>query len=258
MNLKERVRQEKGITLVALIITIIVLVILAAVTINAAFNSGIIETAVNGAVNYAGAQEQEKVTFDELDGNLQDIVKRLETYNIGGNTTTEKDYGTSANGKLKFTKALVGKAVENTNDSITVTAVAKDENENAELTYTLQLETASREVITTKAKQGVPVTLTKTGLENNTTYRYRVVVSNGETEATSLEGVARTYCRGERCEGTIGTQIPCIECSQTGKVTCTVAGCNNGKISCNNCGGDGKIEVLDTCPDCNRKQREGM
>ncbi|MCI9275913.1 MAG: hypothetical protein HFJ24_08405, partial [Clostridia bacterium] len=44
-------------------------------TINAAFNSGIIETAVNGAVNYADAQEQEKVTFDELDGNLQDIVK---------------------------------------------------------------------------------------------------------------------------------------------------------------------------------------
>ena len=100
-------------------------------TINAAFNSGIIETAVNGAVNYADAQEQEKVTFDELDGNLQDIVKRLESYNIGGNITTEKDYGTSANGKLKFTKALVGKAVESTNDSITVVAVAKDENENA-------------------------------------------------------------------------------------------------------------------------------
>ena len=252
----KKMKEEKGITLVALIITIIVLVILAAVTINAAFNSGIIETAVNGAVNYADAQEQEKVTFDELDGNLQDIVKRLESYNIGGNTTTEKDYGTSANGKLKFTKALVGKAVENTNDSITVTAVAKDENENAELTYTLQLETASREVITIKAKQGMPVTLTKTGLENNTTYRYSVVVSNGETTATSLEGVARTYCRGEHCEGTIGTQIPCIECSQTGKVTCTVAGCNNGKISCDNCGGDGKIEVLDTCPDCNRSRRK--
>ena len=254
----KKMKEEKGITLVALIITIIVLVILAAVTINAAFNSGIIETAVNGAVNYADAQEQEKVTFDELDGNLQDIVKRLESYNIGGNITTEKDYGTSANGKLKFTKALVGKAVENTNDSITVVAVAKDENENAELTYTLHIETTNRGVntITAKAKQGVPVTLTKTGLENNTTYKYKVVVSNGETTATSLEGTARTYCRGERCEGTIGTQIPCIECSQTGKVTCTVAGCNNGKISCDNCGGDGKIEVLDTCPDCNRSRRK--
>ena len=147
MNLKERVRQEKGITLVALIITIIVLVILAAVTINAAFNSGIIETAVNGAVNYAKAQEQEKVTFDELDGNLQDIVKRLETYNIGGNTTTEKDYGTSANGKLKFTKALVGKAVENTNDSITVTAVAKDENEITKLDLLQEMKNTIKQKI---------------------------------------------------------------------------------------------------------------
>lgn len=189
---------------------------------------------------------------------MQDIVKKIESYNIGGSGTTEKDYGTSANGKLKFTKALVGKPVEHTNDSISVIAVATDENENAELTYTLQLETASREVITARAKQGEPVTLTKTGLDNNTTYKYKVVVSNGETTATSLEGTARTYCKGEKCEGTVGTQIPCVECSQTGKVTCTVVGCSNGKISCTNCGGDGLIEVLDTCPDCNRKQREGM
>ena len=72
--------------------------------------------------------------------------------------------------------------------------------ENAELTYTLHIETTNRGVntITAKAKQGVPVTLTKTGLENNTTYKYKVVVSNGETEATSLEGTARTYCKGEK------------------------------------------------------------
>ncbi|MCI8548710.1 MAG: hypothetical protein HFJ38_07505 [Bacilli bacterium] len=80
-----KIRQEKGITLVALIITIIVLVILAAVTINAAFNSGIIDTAVNGAVNYADAQKKEQITFDDLDKNIQDIVKQIEDYNIGGN-----------------------------------------------------------------------------------------------------------------------------------------------------------------------------
>ena len=79
-----KIREEKGITLVALIITIIVLVILAAVTINAAFNSGIIDTAVNGAVNYADAQKKEQITFDDLDKNIQDIVKQIEDYNIGG------------------------------------------------------------------------------------------------------------------------------------------------------------------------------
>ena len=80
-----KIKQEKGITLVALIITIIVLVILAAVTINAAFNSGIIDTAVNGAVNYADAQKKEQITFDDLDKNIQDIVNKIEDYNIGGN-----------------------------------------------------------------------------------------------------------------------------------------------------------------------------
>ena len=54
-------------------------------TINAAFNSGIIDTAVNGAVNYADAQNREKVTFDELDKDIQDIVNKIEDYNIGGN-----------------------------------------------------------------------------------------------------------------------------------------------------------------------------
>ena len=59
--------------------------ILAAVTINAAFNSGIIDTAVNGAVNYADAQKKEQITFEDLDKNIQDIVKQIEDYNIGGN-----------------------------------------------------------------------------------------------------------------------------------------------------------------------------
>ena len=85
MNQRKRIKAEKGITLVALIITIIVLVILAAVTINAAFNSGIIDTAVNGAVNYADAQKKEQITFEDLDKNIQDIVNKIEDYNIGGN-----------------------------------------------------------------------------------------------------------------------------------------------------------------------------
>ncbi len=53
-------------------------------TINAAFNSGIIDTAVNGAVNYADAQNKEQITFDDLDKDIQDIVKQIEDYNIGG------------------------------------------------------------------------------------------------------------------------------------------------------------------------------
>ena len=57
-------------------------------TINAAFNSGIIDTAVNGAVNYADAQKKEQITFDDLDKNIQDIVNKIESYDIGGNNPT--------------------------------------------------------------------------------------------------------------------------------------------------------------------------
>ena len=63
-------------------------------TINAAFNSGIINTAVNGAVNYADAQNREKVTFDELDKDIQDIVKQIESYDIGGGNNPTPDIPT--------------------------------------------------------------------------------------------------------------------------------------------------------------------
>ncbi len=94
----QNVKEEKGITLVALIITIIILVILAAVTINAAFNSGIIDTAVNGAVNYADAQKKEQITFDDLDKNIQDIVNKIENYDIGGGNNPTPDIPTPTTG----------------------------------------------------------------------------------------------------------------------------------------------------------------
>ena len=53
------IKQEGGITLIALIITIIVLVILAAVTLNSIFGSNIIGLATNGAINYAEEQQKE-------------------------------------------------------------------------------------------------------------------------------------------------------------------------------------------------------
>ncbi len=70
-------KEEKGITLVALIITIIVLIILAAVTIMSFRESGIMNTAVNGTINYAKAQEDEKIKMDQLDDDLQAILQRI-------------------------------------------------------------------------------------------------------------------------------------------------------------------------------------
>lgn len=54
-------RQEKGITLIALIITIVVLMILAVVTINSVKDGGIINHAQKAAVSYKEAQIEEEV-----------------------------------------------------------------------------------------------------------------------------------------------------------------------------------------------------
>jgi len=209
-----------GITLIALIITIIVLLILAAVTINAAFNSGIIDTAVNGVVNYANAQNKERVTFEDLHRDIQDIVKKIEDYSIKENI----DYGSSENGKLKFITKILGRPKPETNDTIEITAVAVDDNENAELTYTLWWENEEGELektnVVARAKQGNPVILTKLGLNNYTTYKCKVSVSNGEDEAISIEDSVKTYCKGLYCDEGGNKQRICAMCNNLKKVVC--------------------------------------
>lgn len=77
---RERVsfaRRERGITLVALIITIIVLIILSAVTIFAFTKSGLLQTASKGTENYANAQEYEQKVMNDIDKHAQNIVNNI-------------------------------------------------------------------------------------------------------------------------------------------------------------------------------------
>ncbi len=81
-------REETGITLVALIITIIVLIILAAVTIFAFTESGLLQTASRGTQNYANAQEYEKQIMDKIDKKANEAVKNIQG---GGNDTNPEE-----------------------------------------------------------------------------------------------------------------------------------------------------------------------
>ena len=72
-------REEKGITLVALIITIIVLIILAAVTIMSITNDGFINTAINGTQNYANAQMYESSQIDSMYRKFSGAVSNIES-----------------------------------------------------------------------------------------------------------------------------------------------------------------------------------
>lgn len=70
-------RNENGITLIALIITIIILVILAAVSIRAVTNMKIVDYAVNGAENYAKAGKTENKTLDETVSFIDEAVEKV-------------------------------------------------------------------------------------------------------------------------------------------------------------------------------------
>ena len=69
---KQERRDEKGITLVALVVTIIVLIILAGVTLNIVLdNDGIINKAKQAADDYENAQKEEQELLGQLDGYLE-------------------------------------------------------------------------------------------------------------------------------------------------------------------------------------------
>ena len=80
-----RVKEETGITLVALIITIIVLIILAAVTIISVQNSGLVDRTIRATEEYAQAQENENAEIDTLDERMKELTSKVDDI-TGGNS----------------------------------------------------------------------------------------------------------------------------------------------------------------------------
>ena len=69
--------KERGITLIALIITIIILVILAAVSIASVYNRGIVNYAVNGTQEYGKAAKEEDRIMQETEGFIEGTLSRI-------------------------------------------------------------------------------------------------------------------------------------------------------------------------------------
>ena len=82
----KKTKTQKGITLIALIITIVVLLILAAVAISSIQNDGILHYATNAADAWNRAQENEATQ-------LQNYLGYLDKYGNGGETTPPLDEG---------------------------------------------------------------------------------------------------------------------------------------------------------------------
>ena len=70
-------KAEKGITLVALVITIIVLLILAMVSITIVYNQGLIPTSQNAVNTHKEAADNETATLNEASENVQIKINEI-------------------------------------------------------------------------------------------------------------------------------------------------------------------------------------
>ena len=92
-------RENKGITLIALIITIIILIILTAVTLNNVIGTDLIGFAGSAAGNYIDAEKEEEEKISELMSKAGDAVPSTPT--TGGTGETGGIGSTEVSGKLK-------------------------------------------------------------------------------------------------------------------------------------------------------------
>lgn len=67
-------KSEKGITLVALVITIVILIILATVSISFAVNGGLFDKAEKGADMYKDSAEDEAQTLNVVDASFSNLM----------------------------------------------------------------------------------------------------------------------------------------------------------------------------------------
>ena len=96
LRLQKKKLKEKGITLIALVVTIIILLILAGVTLNMAMNGdGLFSRARNAAEKYKKAQEDEAKLISEIGKEMNS--EYVGEYVTGYNPTTKKDYGIGTN-----------------------------------------------------------------------------------------------------------------------------------------------------------------
>ena len=108
-TMKTKIKQEKGITLIALVVTIVVLLILAGVSVNALFgNSGIIEKAKEAQNKMNQATQKDLDAINELNNWIDGKINGSSGENTtGGNTTGGDD--TSTTQKIS---TLVGTVVD--------------------------------------------------------------------------------------------------------------------------------------------------
>ena len=114
--------KNKGITLIALVITIVIMIILTGITISLVFNSGFMGSITNGVDNYKQAQNKENNVLNDIDDFLNKISGNIEIV-----TVTKAVKGLS---KLDFSNAedFSGNIIKITPDDLSNLGIDSNSN----------------------------------------------------------------------------------------------------------------------------------
>ena len=107
--MKEKNLKERGITLIALVITIIVLLILAGVTLNIVLHTGIIDNSQKAVDTYQAKAEDEVKQLDELTLKIQTQFGILDN-------TEGKENQTITGGESKYNNPIIPVGFKTSNE----------------------------------------------------------------------------------------------------------------------------------------------
>lgn len=219
---KTNVKNEKGITLIVLIITVIVLILLSMVIINFVVDGTIFNTAED-------IEEKEKTQQNDVES-LRNTWQEM--FGLTGQTADASSFGSESNIIIESCDVKT-----KTIDSITVEVVAQSAKDTDTIIYELYVSTTEDGEYTKYGEsvyeiQNNAVELTADGLNNYTVYYWYIKASNEETTIESDKIRTRTKCPGN--SSTEGTTT-CGTCNGTGTATYE---CSGGK-RCTSCEGKG-------------------
>ena len=184
-------RKDRGITLVALVITIIVMLILVGVTISTAVNGGLFDYAKKAAEEMNKAQRQEQELTELITGMETDEVIAyysdlgvLKRY-FEGHTSEEVGKGPFTNNEI----------IENASTSITLIGLASQDTENyivfsyKNRKYTVTYTNTSNINSYVTVEKLIPLDVTEAVIKLNTAF-----IDTGEEQNESLRGKFANGC----------------------------------------------------------------
>ena len=189
-----------------MIITIIILILLAAISINALFKAKIIDTATDAVIKYEQEQYREKDMLDDLDNTIKDALIAL-----GGNRPP-----------IFLEEAH---AIDITRTSMKITATAVDEDKDSDgnpdtLTYIFYFGTSEDNLVKEGSSIDTPAVFLKEGLTNGVKYYYRIDVTDGKSEP--VKGTVGSAVTTENSIPSVGTPVVTRVANSTDKLTIAV------------------------------------